>query len=512
MNQHSSSSLLRKLGASLVLAGVLGLPLAAGAQETDSRIPVVTPGQGTVELPGRTPLEEFRRMALENNKQLMMSRERIKKAEYQKKEAFAAYLPGIDFAGGYLYNQRKLSIFDSDQLLPTKSFDLKTQKYEFNLVTDPATGMPIKGPDGQFIPSTVALIPKEAMEYDIHNVFFGAITLTQPIYMGGKIVAMNKLTKAAERAAREMHIAEAENVIYAVDAAYWQVVSLQAKHELAESYVNLLDSLNHNVELMLREGVATRSDALSVEVKLNSARVDLVKVENGLVLSRMALAQVCGLPVDARFTLADEGSEIPVLAPGVAPEGGYNMENVYANRPDLRALEQGVEAAHQQAKVALSTMLPNVALIGSYEVSNPNMYDGFKKRFKGAFSVGAMVSIPLWHWGGDISKYKAAKADEIIRRLQLEDARELVSLQVSQADFKTREAYRTFEMTQTNLAKADENLRTATLGFREGVATSDNVMAAQTAWLKAHSEQIDAMIDVQLCQTYLSKALGTLYK
>ena len=99
----------------------------------------------------------------------------------------------------------------------------------------------------------------------------------------------------------------------------------------------------------------------------------------------------------------------------------------------------------------------------------------------------------------------------MIRRLQLEDARELVSLQVSQASFKTKEAFKTYNMTMANLAKADENLRTVTLAFREGVATADNVMAAQTAWLKAHSEQIDAVIDVQLCQTYLSKTLGTLY-
>ena len=53
-------------------------------------------------------------------------------------------------------------------------------------------------------------------------------------------------------------------------------------------------------------------------------------------------------------------------------------------------------------------------------------------------------------------------------------------------------------------------MNTANLSFKEGMATTDNVMEAQTAWLKAHSEQIDAMIDVQLCNTYLSKALGTL--
>ncbi len=503
MRLMSYFSSLRRRAAAFALAALAAVPFAQADDEA---------GQTPTVLPGLTSLESFRQMALENNKQLMMARQRIKKAEYQNKEAFAAYLPGIDFAGGYLYNQRELSIFDSDQLLPTKSFDLQTQSYQFNFVKNPVTGEPIKGPNGQYIPETVALIPKEAMTYDIHNVFFGAITLTQPIFMGGKIVAMNRLTKAAERAAREMHIAEAENVIYAVDAAYWQVVSLKAKYRLAESFVNLLDSLDRNVHLMLEEGVATRSDVLSVDVKLNAAQIDLVKVENGLTLSRMALAQVCGLPVDAQFTLADEDNDAAVPTAALEPEGGYDMELVYANRPDMRALEQGIEAAKQQKRVALSSMLPNIALVGSYEFSNPNMYDGFKKRFKGAFSVGAMLTIPIWHWGGNYNKYRAAKVDETIRELQFEDAKELVSLQVSQASFKTQEAYKTYRMTMTNLSKADENLRTATLAFKEGVATTDNVMAAQTAWLKAHSEQIDALIDVQLCQTYLSKALGTLYQ
>ena len=120
-------------------------------------------------------LDSCRRMALESNKQLMISRRAIEKAGYQKEEAFAAYLPAIDFAGGYSYNQKNISIFDSDQLLPTKSFDPATGKYEYNLVTNPATGKPLVV-DGQPVPSTVALIPKDAMTFDVHNVFFGAIT------------------------------------------------------------------------------------------------------------------------------------------------------------------------------------------------------------------------------------------------------------------------------------------------------------------------------------------------
>ncbi len=454
-------------------------------------------------------LDSCRRMALKSNRSLMMSRKAITKAKYQKEEAFAAYLPALDFAGGYVYNQRNLSIFDSDQLLPTKSFNAATGTYEYNLVSDPSTGRPIQTPDGQYIPLTVALIPKEAMTYDIHNVFFGAVTLTQPIYMGGKIVAMNRITRDAELLAKAKHNAEVENVIYAVDAAYWQVVSLNAKNGLARSYVALLDSLSHDVHLMFEQGLCTRADVLSVDVKLNSARVDLAKVENGLTLSRMALAQVCGLPVNEIFTLEDENVERPTLK--TTPSTDFRMEDVYARRPDLEALNLGISIAGQRKQVELSKMLPSVALIGSYSFSNPNTFDGFKKKFGGAFSVGAMVSIPLWHWGGDYNKYRVAKVDEELMRLQLDDARSKIELQVSQASFKTSEAHKTYTAASDNLAQADENLRCANLAFSEGMATANNVLEAQTAWLKAHSEQIDAMIDVRLCEVYLSKCLGTLY-
>lgn len=475
----------------LILA-VFGITLASAAQTS----------VGTVSL------DSCRAMALKSNKQLMISRQAMKTAHYQNKEAFAAYLPALDFNGGYAYNQKNISIFSSDQFLPVKSFDPAKGTYEFNLVTNPETGYPVKGPNGEYIPKDVAYLPKDAMTYDMHNVFFGAVTLTQPIFMGGKIMAMNKITRYAENLARNLNISEAENVVYAVDAAYWMVVSLKAKQKLAVSFVSLLETLQHNVSLMVEQGVATRSDLLSVDVKLNSAQIDLVKVENGLSLARMALAQVCGLPVNTVMTLADEDIDDATVTAEIAKS--YNMEEVYSRRPDLRALSIDVDIAAQQKKVAMSDMLPKVALIGAYSFSNPNMYDGFAKRFNGAFSVGAMVSIPIWHWGGNYNKYRAAKSEETIMKLRLSDARDMVDLQVSQASYKSQEAVKTYEMTNTNLAKADDNLRTATLAFKEGVATTDNVMEAQTAWLKAHSERIDAMIDVHLCDTYLNKALGTL--
>ena len=485
-----------------LLSALMSAVCASGAEPS---APTVEPGSVLT-------LEQCRSLAMGNNKLLRQAAEEIRAAKYQKDEAFAAYLPSIDFAGGYMYNQKKLSMFDSDQLLPVKTFNLEKQGYEFQIVKNPMTGEPITV-NGQPVPEQVAYLPKDALTYDIHNVFFGAVTLTQPIFMGGKIVAMNKITGYAEELARAKRNNQARDIVYAVDAAYWQLVSLKAKQRLAVSYVNLLDTLRHNVDLMLQQGVATRRDLLTVDVKLNSAKVDLTKVDNGLSLCRMALAQLCGFPIHTPYTVADEDAaalDNENLIREATSDKQIDMGEVYARRDDLRQLELGVQIFKQKENVARSAMMPNLALVGAYSFSNPNLYDGFKKRFNGAFSVGAMLTIPIWHWGGNYNKLRAAKAQTNSMRMELENAKEMIDLQVSQATFKAHEAVKTRTMTESNLAEADENLRCATVGFRDGVMTVDNVMEAQTAWLKAHSEDIDARIDLYLCDVYLAKVLGTL--
>ena len=449
-------------------------------------------------------LDSCRNMALRNNKEIQQATLGIEKAGYQRKEAAAAYLPQFDLSAGYIYNSRKVSLIKEDQMLPTKSFNPQTGAYDYNLVIDPTTGYPLQV-NGQYVPSTVALLPKSGLTYNIHNLMGGALTVTQPIYMGGKITAMNQITELAQQLAHEMRESKVEDVIYNVDAAYWQVVSLCAKQKLANSYVDLVQKLDDDVKAMVNEGVATRANQLSVDVKLNEANVDLTKVNNGVTLSRMLLAQLCGLPVNTMMTLADEGRDD--LDMTLAPSR-FNLNEVYDKRHDVRSLELATKIYDQQVKVARSEMMPKLAAVAAVHATNPNSYDGFENRFGAAFSVGAMLKMPLWHWGGLSNKVKAAQVEANVKRLELDDAKEKIALQISQAAFSYQEAFKTYEATKANLAQADENLRIAGIAFKEGMGTIDDVLTAQTAWLKANSEKIDAEINVHLTHEYLNKVMG----
>jgi outer membrane protein TolC len=180
------------------------------------------------------------------------------------------------------------------------------------------------------------------------------------------------------------------------------------------------------------------------------------------------------------------------------------------SRPELKLLQNTVDITKQTTNVLKATNLPQVVLTGGYILSNPNNFNGFEKKFAGVWNLGVLVRVPIWNWGDVKYKVRASKGATAMANLELDDARELISLQVRQSNFRVKEAQKKLVMAQSNVANADENLRMANLAFKEGTASYTVVMEAQTAWQLAQSQMIDAQIGVRLSQVELQKALGTL--
>ena len=461
-------------------------------------------------------LDSCRALAMENNKELLIGQEKIKAAHYQNKAAFTNYLPKLSATGTYIRNQKEISILNDEQKagLSQLGTTVGTQVKGFaqQLAVAHPELAPLIASLGNFDIATPLNAAGnsivDAFRTDTRNMYAGAITLTQPIYMNGKIRAYNKITQYAEELAHQQHHTGMQEVILSTDQAYWQVISLVNKKKLAEGYLKLLQKLESDVDHMIAEGVATKADGLSVKVKVNEAEMTLTKVEDGLSLSKMLLCQLCGLDLSTNVVLADENmNDLPIL---LKENSEINMETAYASRPELKSLELASLIYKQKVNVTRAEHLPTVALLGNYLVSNPSVYNGFENKFKGMWNVGVMVQVPIWNWGEGVYKTKAAKAEAQIAKYQLQDAREKVELQVNQAAFKVTEAKKKLIMASKNLEKANENLRYATLGFEEGVIAPANVLEAHTAWLSAQSEKIDAQIDIKLTEIYLQKSLGTL--
>lgn len=461
-------------------------------------------------------LDSCRALALSNNKELRMSKEKVNAAHYQQKAAFTNFLPKIDMMGTYMRTEKEISLLSDDQKSAISNIGTAVapmgQKLQQILSSDPSLApllTPLQSVMGT-LPGALNQVGQgmvDALRTDTRNMFGGMVTLTQPIFMGGKIIAYNKITKFAEQLAESQHATELQDVILNTEQAYWQVISLVNKKKLAESFLELVKKLDSDVSKMVAEGVATKADELSVKVKVNEAEMTMTKVENGLSLSKMVLCQLCGIPLDTPITLADESME-NITLPDTYIEG--NVNTALSNREELKSLELASKIYRQKVNVTRSEFLPSVGLTATYLVTNPSLVNGFEKKMRGMWGVGMMVKIPVFHWGEGIYKVKAAKAEANIAQYKLDDVKEKVELQVTQATYKVNEATKKLAMAEKNMAKADENLRYANLGFQEGVIPTSNVLEAQTAWLSAQSGKIDAQIDVKMSEIYLNKSMGTL--
>ena len=517
---RNSRSIKAVMGWALALGLWVLLPTNGNAQSLQtndhaSGTSGLAPKEGTTWV---LSLDSCRAMALRNNKQMSVAKVKQEVNAYLRKSARTTYLPKVNALGGYLFTSREISILNDDQKAALSNMGTNVSSKLTDVLSPLMSALPagvqdkMQGDIAAFggALNTVGRGIVDGFRTDTRNMFAGAVTVTQPVFMGGAIVAANKIADINEQMATNSLEMRRQSTLYTIDQAYWQVVSLRYKQTLAESYVALVKKLKADVQKMIDQGVATKGDGLNVSVRVNEAEMALTQVTDGLELSKMLLCQLCGLPEDEQITLADERSETSIVNSDKYAASQGSADAAYQNRPELKVLQNTVDLSQQTTNMLKAGNLPQVMLTGGYAVTNPNTFNGFEKKFGGVWNVAVLVRVPIWNWGDVKYKVRASKNSTAMAKLELDDAREKISLQVRQSNFKVKEAQKKLTMALSNVANADENLRMANLAFKEGTASITTVMEAQTAWNQAQSQKIDAEIGVKLSEVELQKALGTL--
>lgn len=462
-------------------------------------------------------LGQCRQMALDANKGLKQAKEKKSETTDMEKVALWQMLPRVDFNGGYTWMQKTINLLSDEQKERISNMGATAQQSLSDAIHEEANNLPIGGDlianaldniiSNSNFSATLNGIGQdivEGFETDTRQTTFGLVTLTQPVYLGGKLRALYRTAQLTNTLSGIEYDKKREETLIAVDEAYWQVVSVKHKKELAEQYAALLDTLNHNVEEMVEAEIATKGDLANVRVKFNEAQMQLTKATNGLALAKMLLAQRCGMPLDSEYDVEDS---YPLLNETSDTSDAINMEQVWSKRREMQMLRISDSLAQQTLRIASSTLKPNVVFTGGYLFSNPNLFNGFKNEFGGTFMAGVAVNIPIAHPGG-IYSIRAAKAKRREVAYQIEEAKELIELQVNKVNYELDLAHKKLAQAQSNLTHAEENLKLANESFRSGMCSSSDLMAAQTAWMSAKSEVLDAEIEIEMNSVYLRQALG----
>lgn len=460
-------------------------------------------------------LDDCLRLAEENGRSLQMADARREAAAHTHAAARTNYLPKFSLKAGYVRSGDEVSLLSSSQKGALGGIGSSLMTEAGGVLQQIVTAHPELAP---YAPGIAGALQgagaglneagrklADAFRTDTRNMAAGAVTLVQPLYMGGKIKAYDRITSALEGVADDKRHIARRALRLDVETAYWRAVSVAAKRRLAQSYVEALARVSADVHRAVEEGTATRSEELSVSVKAGEADIALLRAENGLRLARMALLDLIGLDLETEVTLADEDKEAGDFARANAalPENGEGMA-----RPELSALRRAADIAAEKVRIERSEFLPRLALEGGYLVTNPSLKNGFEKKFRGTWAVGATLSVPLWQWGEGRHKVRAARAEARVAVLETEETADKIRLQIRACRFNLEEAQSRMAQAERLKARADENLRMARFGHQEGVITTAELMAAHTAWLDARSEAIDAAAATAMARAALGHALG----
>jgi len=427
-------------------------------------------GAGTQQIPGAartTPgrpsalsFEQAIQLAIENNLQTLLARERRNEARGVKQQSLAALLPnvsGVTYQASLTENLAALGFqpgiipgFNSTFVGPFRNFDaraLLTQTI-FNLSA-------------------------------IRN------------FQAGR--AGVRVAELQEGLAREQ-VASGTGLIYLealrADAS---VVAAQANVELAQALLKLAQDQRN-------AGVATGVDVTRAQTRLAEQQVVLAQAQTSSEQSRLNLQRVVGLPLGSSLTLTDRlrfaEEPLPAVEMAVAQAG--------QNRREVQVAEEQNKVSRLERKAVRAEYVPSVELVGNYGVSGitPNREDLPTR------SVAVQVNVPIFNGGLTRGRVTAAASRERQTELELSNVRGQVEEDVRLALTTLRTAAAQVRAAEESVMLAERELEMARDRFRAGVGDNLEVVTAQTSLANARDARVTALAQHNAARLNLAAALG----
>ena len=265
----------------------------------------------------------------------------------------------------------------------------------------------------------------------------------------------------------------------------------------------MLESLLVQLTNSFDAGMIYKNDILRVKVQLNEAELNLGKAKDGLVMSKLTLAQTMGIANDAQILIADS-----VVGNFSAIQDEQYL-SAAENRSEIRLLKKALEAQQLQEKLLKADLKPTVGLLASGFASvGPRMNFENGNNVLSSYLGLVSVSIPIWDWGQKAGKVKEQSFKINAQQQEMQETKELVNLEAQHAYLTLNQAARKVGFMNASVQQADENLRLSNDRFAAGTVTGQDVLEAQTLWQQAYSDVIDAKVEYKISEAAYKKSIG----
>ncbi|MCX4258870.1 MAG: TolC family protein [Muribaculaceae bacterium] len=351
------------------------------------------------------------------------------------------------------------------------------------------------------------------MTLSLKGVYMAGLTVTQPVYAGGKIVAANRLAEIGKKAAAEQQRMTRMDVIANADNAYWNYIAVLAKVDMTRAYLSQIDTVYAQTKTSYEVGMITQTDLVRIDARRSQIIYQLNQAESGADLCRLALCNILGVSSDTQIEPIDK--DIPVTQPG-------NLSADIANRPELSLLKADVMAKEQQVKITRADFLPTLGVqagwsaygnikMKGYAEGPDGSYHPFSSNTKGnGWLVMASLSVPIFHWGEGIHKVKRAKLEVSNANLTLEKNRRLMNIEAQQTVNNVLNGYKLIESANIAMRQAQLSLDDMKVRYKAGLASLTDMLDAQAQWQTSWSNMIESRTQYQIYTTDYLRATGLL--
>lgn len=466
-------------------------------------------------------LSECMETALNSNRGIQKDKYDMMSTLSMRKSAFSQYFPSVSLTANYTRLNKQFSLFSEDVMMPIVPYtalDPATGQVDMDLlssptvapfciVIDPATQQPVLDANGNPLFRNYAWLPADEAKMGQKNNYLFNLGLVQPVFMGGKIRQLNKMANYTVRLSEQKTVVDENELLYKVQDTYWKMVSLNEKVKLATKYKELIERFIDDLNSYEAEGIITSNDLLKAGIKLNEAEMNILKANNGLLLVQMSLNQMMGQDLNKKWLPTD--SIVPDLIPQIA-DAGELIQKARNQRAEMTMLDLKVKMNESELKIARSRFMPDIGFSANYFYVNPSPYKGFDNVFDHDWNLGFTMSMPLFHWGDRWHTLKAAQAQLEGAKLEYEDAAQMIMLEVQMTMNQYNEALARIELNKSIVGQSEENLRIINNRFAEGMAKPADVLEAQTLWLEAATNLIEARAEAYSLQNKLNKVTGNI--
>lgn len=330
-------------------------------------------------------------------------------------------------------------------------------------------------------------------------------SLVQPLFTGFRLVGNVELNEQLSNATNEEYNKDKSELVFNIKNAYWSLYKATQFKKVMDETVDQIKAHLADARNLEKAGMMTKNDILKLEVQLSNVMYQQIEAENAVKLAMVALNSTIGISLNTQIAIASTTR----LTESVFDALDKLIEDATQNRPEVKAADSRVKAGEAGVTLAKSSWYPQVSLYGNYYYSKPNQrIMPTRNQFDGTWDAGVNLSVNVWDWMTTAHQTDQAQAQAEQAKDGLGMIKDGITLEVTQNYLNMKQAYKKVTLAELTVQQAEENMRVTSDKFKNGLATSADVIDAETALISAKTNLSTSTVDCELAKAKLDKSIG----